>query len=70
MARYAAKGGLRVLLVDKKGELGTPVQCSGAVSANALAECAVPFDAEYIAEPSPIRHTVRRLKRCIGQPCC
>src|SRR6059058_5672030 len=51
VARYAAKGGLRVLLADKKGELGTPVQCSGAVSANALAECGVPFDAEFIAEP-------------------
>jgi digeranylgeranylglycerophospholipid reductase len=50
-ARYAARGGLRVLIVDKKSELGTPVQCSGAVSANALNECAVPFDAEFIAEP-------------------
>jgi digeranylgeranylglycerophospholipid reductase len=50
-ARYAAQGGLRVLIVDKKSELGTPVQCSGAVSANALRECAVPFDAEFIVEP-------------------
>ena len=50
-ARYAAQGGLRVLIVDKKSELGTPVQCSGAVSANALHESGVPFDAEFIAEP-------------------
>ena len=50
-ARYAAQGGLRVLIVDKKGELGTPVQCSGAVSANALQECAVPAADEFIAEP-------------------
>jgi digeranylgeranylglycerophospholipid reductase len=50
-ARYAAQGGLKVLIVDKKGELGTPVQCSGAISANALHECAVPFDDEFIAEP-------------------
>jgi digeranylgeranylglycerophospholipid reductase len=50
-ARYAAQGGLRVLMVDKKSELGTPVQCSGAVSANALHECEVPFDEEFIAEP-------------------
>ena len=49
--RYAAQGGLRVLIVDKKGELGAPVQCSGAVSTNALEECAVPCDAEFIAEP-------------------
>src|SRR3989337_1696061 len=50
-ARYAAQGGVRVLIVDKKSELGTPVQCSGGVSANALSECAVPFDEEFIAEP-------------------
>ena len=50
-ARYAAQGGLRVLIVDKKSELGTPMQCSGAVSANALHECMVPFDDEFIAEP-------------------
>ncbi len=50
-ARYAAQGGLRVLVVDKKSELGTPMQCSGAVSANALGECNVPFDDEFIAEP-------------------
>ncbi len=50
-ARYAAQGGLRVLIVDKKSELGTPVQCSGAVSANALHDSGVPFDAEFIAEP-------------------
>ena len=50
-ARFAAQGGLRVLLLDKKSELGTPMQCSGAISAAALAECAVPYDEEYIAEP-------------------
>jgi digeranylgeranylglycerophospholipid reductase len=49
-ARYAAQGGLSVLIVDKKSELGAPVQCSGAVSANALRECEVPFDEEFIAE--------------------
>ncbi len=50
-ARYAAQAGLRVLILDKKSELGTPVQCSGAVSASALHECEVPFDDEFISEP-------------------
>ncbi|MBI5880108.1 MAG: NAD(P)/FAD-dependent oxidoreductase [Chloroflexi bacterium] len=50
-ARTAAQGGLRVLLVDKKSELGTPVQCSGALSAGALDDCDVPADPEFIAEP-------------------
>lgn len=47
-ARVAARGGLRVLLVDKRAELGAPTQCSGAISANALREGAVPIDDEYI----------------------
>ena len=50
-ARAAARGGLRVLLVDKKAELGTPTQCSGAISANALHEADVPIDDEYICAP-------------------
>jgi len=50
-ARAAARGGLRVLLVDKKAELGTPTQCSGAISANALHEADTPIDDEYICAP-------------------
>ncbi len=50
-ARAAAQGGLRVLLVDKKQELGSPIQCSGAVSANALQEAGVPLSDEYISTP-------------------
>lgn len=51
VARWAAAGGLDVLVVDKKSELGTPQQCSGAVSANALAECDVAVDDAFVAEP-------------------
>ncbi|MCZ7573913.1 MAG: NAD(P)/FAD-dependent oxidoreductase [Ardenticatenaceae bacterium] len=47
-ARAAARGGLRVLLVDKRAELGAPTQCSGAISASALREAGVPVDDEYI----------------------
>ncbi|PZR96315.1 MAG: digeranylgeranylglycerophospholipid reductase [Candidatus Chloroheliales bacterium] len=50
-ARYAAQGGLRVLLVDKKSELGTPVECSGALSEHALEDGGVPLDEEYILAP-------------------
>ncbi len=48
-ARYAALGGLRVLLVDKKQELGAPIQCSGAVSAHALEDAEVSPDNEFVA---------------------
>lgn len=49
-AWFAAKNGLRVLLTDKKQELGAPVQCSGAVSHNALEQAGVSPSAEFILE--------------------
>ena len=50
-ARFAAEKGLSVLLVDKKQELGSPIQCSGAVSYNALHQVGVDPSAEFIQEP-------------------
>ncbi len=48
-ARAAAQRGLRVLLVDKKQELGAPIQCSGAVSAHALHDADItPID-DFVA---------------------
>jgi digeranylgeranylglycerophospholipid reductase len=49
-ARYAATNGLRVLLVDKKQELGAPIQCSGAVSHNALEQAGVSPSGEFVQE--------------------
>ena len=49
-ARYAAKKGLRVLLIDKRQELGAPIQCSGAISANALENVEIAADDEFIQE--------------------
>jgi digeranylgeranylglycerophospholipid reductase len=49
-ARFAAEKGLNVLLVDKKQELGAPIQCSGAVSNNALENAGVAASAEFIQE--------------------
>ncbi|MEV7595862.1 NAD(P)/FAD-dependent oxidoreductase [Kitasatospora sp. NPDC089797] len=49
-ARVAARGGLSVLLVDKKQELGAPIQCSGAVSANALKEVGVRPEGEFVLD--------------------
>jgi digeranylgeranylglycerophospholipid reductase len=50
-ARHAALGGLQVLLIDKRQELGAPIQCSGAVSAHALADADLPPDEEFVACP-------------------
>lgn len=50
-ARIAAEKKLSVLLVDKKQELGSPIQCSGAVSRHALEATVVFPDPEFIHEP-------------------
>lgn len=50
-ARIAAERGLHVLLVDKRQELGAPIQCSGAVSANALSAAAVIPNDEFVSTP-------------------
>lgn len=50
-ARTTAKNGLKVLIVDKRQELGAPIQCSGALSANALAECDITPSTEFVQEP-------------------
>jgi digeranylgeranylglycerophospholipid reductase len=49
-SRIASAMGLKVLLVDKRQELGAPVQCSGAISRHALEECGVTPDEEFIQE--------------------
>lgn len=49
-ARIAAEGGLNVLLVDKRQELGAPIQCSGAVSRHALEIAGAGISDEFIHE--------------------
>lgn len=49
-ARIAAENGLSVLMVDKRQELGAPIQCSGAVSRHALEAVGITPAAEFIHE--------------------
>lgn len=49
-ARIAAENGLRVLMVDKRQELGAPIQCSGAVSRHALEAVGIQPSEEFIHE--------------------
>ena len=51
VARVAAERGLQVLLVDKKQELGAPIQCSGAISAHALSDVHITPDDEFVSTP-------------------
>ena len=50
-ARKVAQAGFSVLIVDKRQELGAPIQCSGAVSRHALIENDVVPDVEFIHQP-------------------
>lgn len=50
-ARVAAERGLKVLLIDKKQELGAPIQCSGAVSSHALGDVGIHPDDEFVSIP-------------------
>lgn len=49
-ARKVAEAGFSVLIVDKRQELGAPIQCSGAVSRHALIENDIYPDPEFIHE--------------------
>ncbi|MBB4077780.1 digeranylgeranylglycerophospholipid reductase [Lewinella aquimaris] len=49
-ARFAATAGLKVLMVDKRQELGAPIQCSGAISGHGLASAGIDADPEFIHE--------------------
>ncbi len=49
-ARLLAQQGIKVLLVDKRQELGSPIQCSGAVSRHGLTSSGIDPDEEYIQE--------------------
>lgn len=51
VARKVAAAGFKVLIVDKRQELGAPIQCSGAVSRHALTQNGVKPDSEFIHEP-------------------
>ncbi len=50
VARRVAAEGFKVLIVDKRQELGAPIQCSGAVSRHALTANGVTPDDEFIHE--------------------
>ncbi len=49
-ARVASNLGLKVLLVDKRQELGAPIQCSGAISRHGLEAVDVLPDDEFVLE--------------------
>ncbi|MBN2241941.1 MAG: NAD(P)/FAD-dependent oxidoreductase [Acidobacteria bacterium] len=48
-ARYAARGGARTLLIEKKQEIGSPVRCAEGIAQSWMEECEVPLDPAWVA---------------------
>lgn len=49
-ARYAAAGGARTLLIEKRQEIGSPVRCGEGIARHFLDECAIKFDRKWVAQ--------------------
>ena len=47
-AKYAASGGARVLLIEKRSEIGTPVRCGEGVAKRWLEEIGLSADQEFV----------------------
>jgi digeranylgeranylglycerophospholipid reductase len=48
-AKYAAKAGARVLMIEEHAAIGQPVQCAGLISTRAFAGCEVPETVSRLA---------------------
>ncbi|HKZ48058.1 MAG TPA: NAD(P)/FAD-dependent oxidoreductase [Thermoplasmata archaeon] len=48
-ARYAAQGGCRTLMIEKRQEIGSPVRCGEGIARHFLDECDIKFDTKWVA---------------------
>jgi len=46
-AKYAAKNGAKTLIIEEHASIGSPVQCAGLLSVNAVRECEVAPDSRF-----------------------
>ncbi len=49
-ARYAAVGGARTLMIEKRQEIGSPVRCGEGIARHFLDECAIAYDKKWVAQ--------------------
>ena len=49
-ARYAAAGGARTLMIEKRQEIGSPVRCGEGIARHFLTECDIPFERKWVAQ--------------------
>lgn len=48
-ARYAAEGGARVLMIEKRQEIGSPIRCAEGISRSWLKELNIEYDPKWVA---------------------
>nr|QNT35573.1 digeranylgeranylglycerophospholipid reductase [uncultured Methanosarcinales archaeon] len=46
-AKYAAKNGAKTLIIEEHASIGSPVQCAGLLSVNAVRECEITPDSRF-----------------------
>ena len=46
-AKYAAKNGAKTLIIEEHASIGSPVQCAGLLSTNAIRECEIAPDSKF-----------------------
>src|SRR3990170_1503647 len=49
-ARYAAKGGCNVLMIEKRQEIGSPVRCGEGIARHFLDDIEMPYDTKWVAQ--------------------
>ena len=49
-ARYAAAGGARTLMIEKRQEIGSPVRCGEGIARHFLDECDIAYDKKWVAQ--------------------
>src|SRR5438046_10112591 len=47
-ARYAAAGGCRTLLIEKRQEIGSPVRCGEGLARHFVEDTKLPFDQKWV----------------------
>jgi len=48
-SKYAARGGARVLMIEKRQEIGSPVRCGEGITHHFLEGCDIPLDRRWMA---------------------
>ncbi len=49
-ARYAAKGGCSVLMIEKRQEIGSPVRCGEGIARHFLDDIEMPYEKKWVAQ--------------------